>query len=262
MTPLEAVNKILRTIGEPKASALDTGGTSIEAEAEEFLDDANTEIQGRGWMTNTTRDYELKLATVTIEVSGGSGSFLYDELVTESTSGATGYFKRIDSNNEMHLVPESGTFTGGETLTGGVTGATRTGATAATLTESTMVVNPVWLKVDPAGSEWRTLVVRGDFIYDESNRTADFKDSVKLDVVRELYFADLPNALAEYITRAAALEFCEFKKGEATREALAREQRARVRAIQEDNDLRRSNVLKTTHGRDVKGRRLTYPRNA
>lgn len=259
MTKLDAVNKILRALGEPKVSALDTGGTSIEAEAEDFLDDANEEVQRRGWMTNTTRNYEMELPDTLIAVSGGAGSFLYDELVTETTSGATGVFKRIDSNNVMHIVSKSGTFTGGQTLTGGVTGATRTGAGLDTVTENTYVVNPAWLKVAPAEKETRTIVVRGDYLYDETNRLAEFDDIIYLDVVRNLFFTDLPEALAEYVTRFAALEFCEFKKGEATREAVAREQRARLRALQEDGDLRRTNMLKSSHSRDVKGRRYTYP---
>lgn len=259
MTKLDAVNKILRALGEPKVSALDTGGESIEAEAEDFLDDANEEVQRRGWMTNTTRNYEMELPDVLIEVSGGAGSFLYDELVTETTSGATGLFKRIDSNNVMHIVGKSGTFTGGQTLTGGVTGATRTGAGLEIVTENSYVVNPAWLKVAPAEKETRTIVVRGDYLYDETNRVAEFDDIIYLDVVRNLFFTDLTEALAEYVTRFAALEFCEFKKGEATREAVAREQRARLRALQEDGDLRRTNMLKSGHSRDVKGRRYTYP---
>lgn len=259
MTTLEAVNKILRALGEPKVSALDTGGASIEAEAEDFLDDASEEVQRRGWMTNTTRNYEMELPDVLIEVSGGSGSFLYDELVTESTSGATGVFKRIDANNVMHIVGKSGTFTGGQTLTGAVTGATRTGAGMEIVTENSYVVNPAWLKVAPAEKETRTIVVRGDYLYDETNRVAEFNDIIYLDVVRNLFFTDLPEALAEYITRFAAVEFEEFKKGESSPKTLRREARARIAAIQEDGDMRRTNVLQSSHSRDVKGRRHTYP---
>lgn len=258
MTTLEAVNKILRTIGEPKASALDTGGTSIEAEAEEYLDDANADVQRRGWMTNTTRAYELELATKKIVVSGGSGTFLYDELVTETTSGATGWFKAIDSNNEMHIVVESGTFAGSLTLTGGTSGATRTGGTLTTVTENLMFVNSVWLKIAPAKKETRTLVVRGDYIYDETNQTAAFSASMFLDVTRELYFTDLPNALAEYVARKAALDFEWYKKGENSRAAMERYMEAKAAAFKEDGDLHRANILTTAHSLDVKGRRRVY----
>lgn len=55
MTKLEAVNRILEALGnEAPASALDTGGTSVVAEAENFLDRYNTELQRDGWNVNTT----------------------------------------------------------------------------------------------------------------------------------------------------------------------------------------------------------------
>ncbi len=70
--------------------------------------------------------------TVRIPFTGGSGTFVEGEVVTESTSTATGTLRRADvagTSKVLFLVPVSGTFTGGQALTGGTSGATGTGGT-------------------------------------------------------------------------------------------------------------------------------------
>ena len=53
MTKLEAVNEILEGLGnEAPATSLDTGGTSVVAEAEVFLDRYSKRIQRDGWHVN------------------------------------------------------------------------------------------------------------------------------------------------------------------------------------------------------------------
>lgn len=47
-TTLEAVNELLEAIGEPPATVLDTGGTSIEAEAETILNREKRRVLGQG----------------------------------------------------------------------------------------------------------------------------------------------------------------------------------------------------------------------
>jgi len=59
MTKLEAVNKILRRCGLYAVTTLDTDGPSNAAEAERCLDDAELEIQTRGWNYNTRINVEL-----------------------------------------------------------------------------------------------------------------------------------------------------------------------------------------------------------
>ena len=49
MQRLEAVNDILRRIGSLVVPALDTGGTSLQAQAERQLDDVDLRIQSLGW---------------------------------------------------------------------------------------------------------------------------------------------------------------------------------------------------------------------
>lgn len=61
-----------------------------------------------------------------------TGTFVEGEVVTESTSNATGTLRRLDdggSSKALYIEPLTGTFTGGQTLTGGTSGATATGGT-------------------------------------------------------------------------------------------------------------------------------------
>lgn len=53
MTKLEAANQMLEAVGEMPVAALDTGGTSIEGEAERILDRISEKVQARGWPENT-----------------------------------------------------------------------------------------------------------------------------------------------------------------------------------------------------------------
>lgn len=96
MTKLTAINAILRRIGLPPVSALDTGGNSTAAHAERYLDDADRACQAKGWHFNTrrgvtiTRDVNNKCAvpasTYRIDTDGADadkdvtvvGGFLFD----------------------------------------------------------------------------------------------------------------------------------------------------------------------------------------
>jgi len=59
MTKLEAVNAVLRRLGLPPVSALDTNGISTQAHAERYFDDADRACQARGWHFNTRRKVTL-----------------------------------------------------------------------------------------------------------------------------------------------------------------------------------------------------------
>jgi len=256
MTLLQAVNKILKAIGEPRVAATDTGGTSLAGKAEEELNDVNQEVQNRGWHAGTTDDYEMKLATQSIAASGGSGDFLYDETVTETTSGATGQFKTLGPS--MLLVPLTGTFTGGETLTGAVSGATRTGAALTVLTEGKHYLNPAWVKVASSESEPLRLARRADLLYDETNQTGTFSASVLLDVTRELYFADLPYALANYVACRTAFDMQQrYERESLNSRRLQKEMDdAFAQAVVEDEDMRQSNIFDTPGARKIRGHRV------
>lgn len=49
LTKIQAVNRLLRAVNEGPVTALDTGGPSIVARAEEVLDDARIAYLTRGW---------------------------------------------------------------------------------------------------------------------------------------------------------------------------------------------------------------------
>lgn len=55
---LDAVNRVLRSIGESTVSQLNSGLPDAE-EAEQTLDEISLEVQSQGWYCNTDEDYEL-----------------------------------------------------------------------------------------------------------------------------------------------------------------------------------------------------------
>jgi len=63
---------------------------------------------------------------ITIASGSGAGSFIYDEVITQTTTGATGRFRKWDGANTIYATVTSGTFTGANVVTGGTSGATIT----------------------------------------------------------------------------------------------------------------------------------------
>jgi len=91
-----------------------------------------------GAVTNVVAGYgtNIKIMTVDRRFTGGttSGTFVIGETVTQAVSGATGYVLEDDSGT-IYVQDASGTFTGTNLLTGGVSSATNTPtATAAYIT--------------------------------------------------------------------------------------------------------------------------------
>ena len=255
---LDAVNRMLRGIGAPTVSALDTGASSLAGDAEALLNEIVNEVQAEGWFTGVQEEYEYKIPTAIIAISGGAGDFIFDELVTESTSLATGTYKF--SGSSMYLVPVSGTFTGGETLTGGTSGATRTGATATTQTSSVLYVSTNWVRVVPSAREYRRISKRGDQLYDETNQTASFSANVFLNAHQDLFLSDLPYNLGSYVAARAAWKFQRWRKRGRVDDSMLKEEMmiARLAAVREDDELRGTNTLNTSEARQVKGDRSTY----
>jgi hypothetical protein len=65
MTKLEAVNKVLRSVGQYAVAALDTGGVTAAAEAEREIDTQNASVQREeDWAFNTRLN-------VTLAIDGG-----------------------------------------------------------------------------------------------------------------------------------------------------------------------------------------------
>ena len=101
MTTLEAVNEIIEAIGEPRATALDTGGTSDVADAERVLDRESRRVQGeRWWHTNPYRKFALDVPDIRMTYTGTDPVYTYNEVVTQQTSGAYGRFAYTDTTND------------------------------------------------------------------------------------------------------------------------------------------------------------------
>lgn len=255
---LEGVNIMLEGLGLARANALDTNGSGIVADAERVLYEVSRQIQGIGWASNTTNDYEYEIPTVVIEISGGLGFFIFDEFVVEDSSNARGKYKF--SGDHIYLVPVSGVFEGSQTLTGETSGATRSGATV-TITPSTpLFLNTAWIRVTPNRNESLEIRKRGDQLYDATNQTALFSSPVRIDVVLELLFNDLPFNLARYVASAAAVRFQKAKKrGRVDDAFLLREMSfTRAQAFNEDEDMERTDTLNTSEMRRIKGNRLKF----
>lgn len=262
MTTLQAVNELLAAIGEPPVTALDTGGVSEQAEAETWLDAERTKLLMRGWNCNVDPEVELKVPNTRINVSGGSGTFTFGETVTESVSGATGTFKYIatGSPDQMYLVRVTGTFTGGQTLTGGTSGATRTGGTYAAVTTAKHALDSNWKTVLPADREWQPFARRGDFLWDPAELTFNWTAPLWVKTYTLLSFTDLPQSLAEYVARSAAVNFQRYKKRGSADEAvlMQRALAAKVMAEREDAEAGRVNLTTTAEARRVKGWRTPF----
>lgn len=83
-----------------------------------------------GTVTNLVAGYSTNIRVMTVQrrFTGGTtagGPFVLGELITQAVSGATGYFME-DDGGTIYIEEESGTFTGINQLSGGVSGATNT----------------------------------------------------------------------------------------------------------------------------------------
>lgn len=245
MEKLAAVNLIRRGLGVPAASALDTGTLSMSGEAETFLDEKVVSIMGeRPWHNISVYELELELPDSRFTVTGGSGTFTFGETVTQQTSGATGIFKYLiteGATTYMYLVSVSGTFTTGSlTLTGGTSGATKTGASYTAVTEARHAVSSDWTRVVPAPRQSVFFTREADYLYnpDPDELTFTWDQNVFINYQKVLAWTSLTDAQQEYIARAAALDYQRYKNPSRMQDALLYQQmlRAKATALQEDID--------------------------
>ncbi len=68
MTKLEAIRRMLRSIGESAPSTLETGQPTDAGDAEQILDEDNLTVQSEGWLCNTIpeRVYSPVSGTITV----------------------------------------------------------------------------------------------------------------------------------------------------------------------------------------------------
>ena len=92
ITKIDAVNQCLAAINEYRITALDTGGTSIAADAERYVDDSTRYFCAQGFPCNTIRSkaytpnasFEIDLGSSVLRVRS-AGSDQYRNLVMRGT---------------------------------------------------------------------------------------------------------------------------------------------------------------------------------
>ena len=279
LTTLQAVNEILEGIGEPPVTALDTGNTSDEAEAETFLDRFDKRVQTTGWAQNTEYDVELHFASVTLTgtIAAGATTFTKGERVTQTTSGAVGIITAAYTNpNTSYVIcplDGSAAFDGTNIITGAVSAkVTATTSDVATNTSGVIEVEQDVLTIKNPSDP--NAVIRNGRLYDVDNDdnntggTATFDDSVYVDLVRLVTFTELSDPLQAYIVATAAYHFQRYKKrGELDDKVLGQNMiAAKVDANRENRILlgQRANVLMTPGARRIRGNRsrIGYTSNA
>lgn len=249
MLKLDAVNICIRGLGDPAVTALDTGGTSDAGEAEAEIDrQLKIVLRGKGYGTaaNFREEVELTLPDTTVTASGGSGTFTYDETITQAVSGATGTF-RYETGGKVYVDTVSGTWNASGALTGGTSGATRATVTAtASITEAKHAVpETAFLFIRPARREWKRLGVYNGFLFDEDQDTQTFTGSVYIDAITVRTWDETPEWIQEYVARKAAREFqWDKKRGVTDDQKLGqREAMAQLDFERMDNMLKQTNVL-------------------
>lgn len=260
MTRLEAVNELLAGLGEPPVTALDTGGTSEAAEAEEYLDRAMREIVLEEWPQNADHDRTVPLPTHRLTITGSTGTFTWNEVIT--VGSVTGTFSHIETVSGTSYLYGAFTETPGTgTITGSTSGATRTVTAVLAVSSSKIGVGSDWTQVRASQQEYRRITVREGFLFDLGDLTYTFNSDVTLDIRRDGVFANMTDALQNYIVKKAAVLFQRYKKRGMADDQFLREQliEAKVGALRERQDHRRTNILNTNEHYEISGGRLWHP---
>ena len=143
-----------------------------------------------GGSVNHLQPYWRTLADRTIPIGIVTGTYVYDETITQTSSGATGLFRYI-SGGVMYFTYTAGTFDGTNILTGGTSTATTTPSAATTTILASAYVYPepgIVIKNSSNYVGWpastRTIpigIVTGTYVYGEiitqtsSGATGTFK---------------------------------------------------------------------------------------
>lgn len=237
-------------------TALDTGGTSEAAEAEEYLSRAMRELMLEGWPQTADEDREVPLPTYRLTITGSTGTFTWGETVSiGSVDVVFSHIETVGATTYMYVSGSTTPSTG--TATGDDSAATRTVTAVSAITSSKIGVGSDWTAIRSSKNEYRRITVRDGFLYDLDDLTTTFYGNVRLDIRRDGTFTDLTDALQNYITKRAAVLFQIYKKrGQADDAYLNRElDKARVIALRERQDHRRTSITKTAEANAVSGGR-------
>ena len=272
MTKLQAVNRILRAISEPPATALDTGGTSVESEAEQILDEQIITILERGWKCNTLFSKELNFASVSLTGTIAAGTFTKGEIVTQTTSGAKGYIASAYTVGGLTFLicplVDSEDFDGTHDITGAASTATITAVAAATSGKITSpygtlrIEGPSTEAGEPStGEPLDAYEMRDGYLYNITDDVNDeWDDSIKLKLIQDIDFTYLHNWLQTYIVASASVDFGRLFKRDNFDEQLHLDALAKARAIayREETKASDTNILKTSEHRSLTGNRQRF----
>jgi hypothetical protein len=228
---------------------LDTGGTSDAGEAESEIDrQLKIVLLGRGYGTaaNTREEIELTLPDTTLTTNTPSGTFTYDETITQAVSGATGKF-RYETGGKVYVDTVSGTWNASGALTGGTSSATRNTVTATASITSAFHAVPetAFYFIRPARREWKRLGVYNGYLFDEDQDTQTFAGSVYIDAIAVRTWTETPEWIQEYVARKSARAFQRYKRRGVTDDQMLAQDEAQAQLDFErmDNILKGTNVL-------------------
>lgn len=256
MTTLEAVNELLAGLGDPPVTALDTGGSSDAAEAEDYLARAMREIVLDGWPQTADEDREIPLPTFKLTITGSTGTFEWGETVSIGAVDVVfSHIETVSGTTYMYVSGATTPSTG--TATGDDSGATRTVTAVVAITTSKIGVGTDWTAIRASKNETTRITVRDGFLFNLDDLTSTFYGSVRLDIRRDGTFTDLTDALQQYVTKWAAVLFQRYKKRGETDDGFLMQNVARARtvALRERQSHRRTNLNNTAEAYAIAGGR-------
>ena len=143
---------------------LDSTNTTFKNRARQYLNMTAIEIANllKWWWLDRTTTFKT---TLTFTITGASGTFTVGETITGGTSGSTAVVDSHDTTNSLlYVYSESAAFTASETITGGTSSVTATYASSATTRVYTPVSSAVtaWWSFMNETDEWPIEIVGPD----------------------------------------------------------------------------------------------------
>ena len=143
---------------------LDSGNATFKNRARQYINLTAIEIANllKWWWLNRTTTFKT---TKTFTVTGASGTFTVGETITGGTSGSTATVDSYDTANGLvYIYSESGDFTASETITGGTSGVTATYSSSVNTRVYTPVSGSVtnWWSFVNETDEWPLEIVGPD----------------------------------------------------------------------------------------------------
>lgn len=281
MNVLTAVNRIINGLGDPSVLALGSTGTwpsktfnaTDEGQAESYLEQESKRIQSEGgtgdaWWIAELHEFQIRAPMYRFHyTSTDPTTLVYGETFTQATSGATVQFNLLDAaNNYVYAGVISGTVdtTNNYSIVSATSAVTLVIDAVVAQTASTVALPSTWLKVRSSEREFKQVGARGTTLYeirdlDDSTNppVGTFDEDIFVDAVEYLEFSTLPETLAYFIMKTAAAEFNFFKKRsmEDYQKLAGEAGLAKCKALAEDGNARRANVLGTAEAYRMRGGR-------